>query len=245
MRRRLGFLLVFSSAVAGCSLLVEFDRGKLGSLDALDASDGSAADGTTDAPAADGSGDVTVVDSPVDSPADAPADSPTDAPTDARTDGGDAGSDAPADAPADVAQDVAPDSPVDAGSDAAADAPDDSPADAGLSAHCTQNEFDTNDQTAQATVTVSFPEDSTIAQYAPNCIKVKVGAVVTFHGAFGLHPLTNAGGSAGNPIPATSSAANDGGSVGDVDVTFSSAGTYDFQCGNHPSQMNGGIQVVP
>src|SRR5512139_3970722 len=39
VRRRLAFLLVMSSLAAGCSLLVEFDRAKLGSLEPLDATD--------------------------------------------------------------------------------------------------------------------------------------------------------------------------------------------------------------
>lgn len=246
MRRRLAFLVVMSSVAAGCSLLVEFDRGKLGSLEALeDAATDATQDVTADGQTADGAGDVTQNDVVVQ---DAPVDSPTDAPADAN----DAGPDAPIDAPADTrtdANDAAPDAPVDSavdtGTDAAVDTGVDAAPDAGLSAYCTQAEFDANDATGNATVTITFPETATPAQYTPSCVKIKEGTVVTFHGSFASHPLTNAGGTPGNPIPAVSSTANDAGDVGDLDVTFANAGTYDFKCGNHPLQMNGGIQVVP
>ena len=81
-------------------------------------------------------------------------------------------------------------------------------------------------------------------KYEPACLKVKVGAVVTFTGGGALHPLApmTKGTTAGNPIPLTKEAS--------VPVTFSSGGVFPYYCENHGSDggttsMVGAVYVVP
>lgn len=258
MRKRLLALFVLTSAAAGCSLLVDFDREKIPSVAGdVDASgdgsvptdagkDGTSTDGTTDAPVSDAPVDAPVDggedanDGATDGSTDAPVDAPADAPADAPGDASDAGTDAPTDAGTDATTDAGTDA-----ADDAADAADTSTSDASLSTYCSTADFDAHDLSAQANVDVTFPSDGIPAQYSPNCVKIKVGATVTFTGDFGSHPLTAGGSTGTSPIPASTSVADDGGAVGSLVVTFGTAGTYDFHCGIHGSQMFGGVLVVP
>lgn len=262
MRRRLALVLILGSAAAGCSLLVEFDRGKLGPLDVPE--DATADVGTSDSGAdvstSEGGGNVDAgSDATLSDAGDAgdaaseggtdTADAGTDATdgatvSDAKADSSvDSGVDAAVDAGADAADaeaDAGPDAEVDAGSDAS---PDSGP-DGGLSANCTDVEFDANDQTAQALVTVTFPTGASPADYSPKCVKVKVGTIVRWSGSFASHPLQN-GGSIGSPIPAVTSVASDGGDIGELEVTFPAVGTFDYNCAIHGSAMPGSVRVVP
>jgi plastocyanin len=81
-------------------------------------------------------------------------------------------------------------------------------------------------------------------EYSPNCLKVKVGTVVTFTGASGLHPLApmTKGTTEGNPIPSSVEAS--------IPVTFAAEGAFPYFCTNHGSDggtsgMVGAVYVVP
>lgn len=118
---------------------------------------------------------------------------------------------------------------------------------AGEPVRCTQAEFDAvagaegGDYTA-----VASPIEITFApapmQYTPHCIKVKVGAVVTFKGKFSSHPLERKGGALPSPIPAMTSTDQAGDALA---LTMPRAATFGFQCNFHPGIMFGAIQVVP
>lgn len=115
------------------------------------------------------------------------------------------------------------------------------------SVRCTQAEFDHvadpavgGDYTADDSVTITFPLESKPAQYTNRCIKVKVGAEVTFTGDFSRHPLEPSGGDTPTPIPNRPSVP-----TGSLSLTMSDAGTFGFECGMHPTIMFGAVQVVP
>jgi plastocyanin len=85
-------------------------------------------------------------------------------------------------------------------------------------------------------VSISFPTTAAPAQYAPACVKVHEGSMVTWTGSFADHPLTPDG--TGNPIMSTSTGTT-------VSFTFSAAGSFGFHCAAHPSSMLGAVFVVP
>jgi plastocyanin len=103
---------------------------------------------------------------------------------------------------------------------------------------CTQPEFDANDHTAGAVPDVVFPSDSNPVQYAPNCLKVKKGATVTWKGSFQNHPLQAAGGESSTPITLTNSSTA-------KSFTFAATGSFGYECMFHPALMFGAVQVVP
>jgi len=109
---------------------------------------------------------------------------------------------------------------------------------------CTQAEFDAvasavgGDYSAAGGVQIDFPTGAAPAQYTKHCIKVKLGDVVTFAGAFGAHPLMPFGGTEPSPIPLTQAGTT-------LDVTMDTLGDYGFRCMFHPGSMFGAIQVVP
>lgn len=114
---------------------------------------------------------------------------------------------------------------------------------------CTAAEFNATasdaggDQTGgSGGAVVSFPRSEGPVQYTNNCVKVKVGTVVTFTGSFMFHPLQPNGGDTPTPIPALTANDPDGGALA---VTMSNAGTFGYQCQVHPGIMYGAIQVVP
>ena len=118
-----------------------------------------------------------------------------------------------------------------------------------LPVRCTPAEFNASasdaggDQTGgSGGVVVSFPRGEGPMQYTNNCVKVKVGTVVTFTGSFTFHPLQPNGGDTPTPIPALTAIDLDGGALG---ITMSNAGTFGYQCQVHPGIMYGAIQVVP
>lgn len=136
---------------------------------------------------------------------------------------------------------------VDAAPEAALDAPIDQ--DATVPVRCTQAELDAvasavgGDYTATAApIPITFPTGPTPSQYTNQCIKVKVGATVTFTGSFSMHPLERNGGDVPSPIPALTNTDQDGGSLA---LTMTTAATYGYQCNFHPGLMFGAIQVVP
>jgi plastocyanin len=91
-------------------------------------------------------------------------------------------------------------------------------------------------------VAITFPSDSTPKQYTNRCVKVKVGTVVTFKGAFAAHPLDAKGGDTPSPIPRITDTDPDGGALA---LTMTAPGNYGFVCDFHPGSMFGVIQVVP
>jgi plastocyanin len=91
---------------------------------------------------------------------------------------------------------------------------------------------------AAAMRTISFPTDATPMQFNPHCLKIKAGQSVTWNGSFTNHPLEAMGGDMGNPITPTGMGTT-------VTFAFATAGTFGFDCANHPSIMKGAIQVIP
>jgi plastocyanin len=170
-----------------------------------------------------------------------PVDSGIDA-SDAESDdaGVDASEDAPIDAPPDVAFDAPVDAPVDAPIDAPVDAPAEASVDAGKPVNgCTDADFTSNDLTDPgAAREIFFPKTAAPAQYSPRCIMIQAGQSVTWSGAFSSHPLEPAGGDPGTPIKLTNSGTSQS-------FTFSTAGTFGFDCQFHPSIMFGAIRVIP
>lgn len=75
--------------------------------------------------------------------------------------------------------------------------------------------------------------------YTPRCTKVSVGQPITFSGDFTFHPLSETCGPV-DAIPRKTSGSTE-------TVTFTTAGTYGFQCDRHhaTNDMVGAIQVVP
>ncbi|HEX7602197.1 MAG TPA: plastocyanin/azurin family copper-binding protein [Polyangiaceae bacterium] len=88
------------------------------------------------------------------------------------------------------------------------------------------------------TPTITGPSGALPAQYAPNCIKVKAGASVTWNSTFASHPLMPSGGDAPNPITLTSTGTT-------KSFAFPTAGTYGFACQFHSLSMFGAVWVVP
>lgn len=83
--------------------------------------------------------------------------------------------------------------------------------------------------------------------YAPKCIKVKVGANVTFNGNFASHPTTGGVVVAGAGTPAMSGpfipVTNSGTTKA---FMMSSAGTFPYYCIPHAGlNMSGAVFVVP
>ena len=80
--------------------------------------------------------------------------------------------------------------------------------------------------------------------YSPSCVRVRVGARVTFSGSFSSHPLSGSPRSVGgtNPIPLTNTGTS-------VVVPFTTPGFYSFYCMFHGSVagtgMSGVVQVTP
>jgi len=142
--------------------------------------------------------------------------------------------------------------PVVANEAAASDASDasvlvDAPADqAALPVRCNAAELSAaagdagGDNTGTATpIEVGFPTKVGSDQYTNHCLKVKVGAVVTFKGNFTFHPLRPNGGNVPTPIPTLT---NSGDSL---PVTLAKAGTYGYECALHAGTMFGAIEAVP
>jgi len=130
-----------------------------------------------------------------------------------------------------------------AGDASVVDAPNDQ---AVLPVRCTAAELSAaagdagGDNTATTTpLEVGFPTLAGPDQYTNQCLKVKVGAVVTFKGSFTFHPLRPSGGDTPTPIPALT---NSGDSL---PVTMANAGTYGYECVFHQGTMFGAIQAVP
>lgn len=93
------------------------------------------------------------------------------------------------------------------------------------------------DETASASVTITFPETSSVEQYAPNCIRVKKGTEITWEGSFANHPLDAAEGDSNTPITKVTSGTSRA-------FTFNGTGTFGYECTFHPAVMFGAIQVV-
>ncbi len=74
--------------------------------------------------------------------------------------------------------------------------------------------------------------------YSPACVIVNRSDSLTFDGSFGSHPLSpGSGGSAGNPIPPTSTGSS-------LVVSFPTTGFYPFYCAFHGSAGGGGMAGV-
>lgn len=80
--------------------------------------------------------------------------------------------------------------------------------------------------------------------YDPPCLRLPVGATVTFRGNgsfnFSAHPMEpRTGGTEPNPISANSTNGNM------KQVTFTTPGFYPYQCDAHPNQMTGVVWIRP
>ena len=102
------------------------------------------------------------------------------------------------------------------------------------------------DHTNASTVTVNFggTGGSPSFGYAPSCIKVSTGTMVTFAGPFGSHPFVTGKftgtGTSSTPTPFTNT------STGTTKTfTMTTAGTYGYYCSFHAgsSQMYGAVIV--
>jgi plastocyanin len=101
------------------------------------------------------------------------------------------------------------------------------------------------DHTKDATVEIKFG-DATGLTYAPPCIKVKSGTMVTFTGNFAVHPLAPGETKTGvvpvpdgtSPIKATSTA------VPSAAFAISPAGSYPYYCTEHYSIGMEGLIVA-
>jgi plastocyanin len=93
------------------------------------------------------------------------------------------------------------------------------------------------DDTADGGI-ITGPSTATPSQFVPNCVHVKTGQSVTWNADFTDHPLEAAGGTTPSPITLTSSGTT-------ATFAFSSAGTYGFDCMNHPTIMFGAVLVTP
>lgn len=94
------------------------------------------------------------------------------------------------------------------------------------------------DHTSDATVEIAFG-DAAGYKYAPPCIKVKSGTMVTFKGNFASHPL--AGGEVVNKVPMTDKQSPIKGTTTGASAAFaiSPAGSYPYFCTDHYA---GGMQ---
>ncbi len=273
MRRRLAALFILSSAAAGCSLLVDFERDKIPGLADLEdaAGDATVPDARLDGPSVDGTVDALIDSTVPDGTVTVDAGDAGDA-ADARdaADAADARDAADASDAADArdARDANDANTVDANDantaddgSSTADADDGSTtadADDGAStvdANDGATTADANtstkcttfiDLTGQSAVAITFPTTAAAAQYNPNCIRITAGTTVTFSGNFNLHPLTRVPATqTTSPIPVVTLVEVDGGPVGDVPITFPNPGTFDYECGVHPGSMFGGVEIVP
>ena len=154
--------------------------------------------------------------------------------------GGDARLDGPAgsDSAADAASDAAADADADDETgfpEVAVDALELSGCAAGF-AGCNS----TTDLTGQTAVRIEF--GSAGFSYAPKCIRIRVGTVVTFAGQFSFHPLVQACGPKSGVITG-------GTGTNDHNVTFSDVGRFGYYCSAHGTKtglsMAGMIEVVP
>lgn len=80
---------------------------------------------------------------------------------------------------------------------------------------------------------ITFPTAEAPAQYIANCVAIRVGQTVTWHGDFKLHPLSGTA-----PVPAKSDG-NDSGAI-----AFPDGGLFEFSCGKHPDVMWGEVKVL-
>lgn len=104
---------------------------------------------------------------------------------------------------------------------------------------CTTTNF-IDRSAAAASRTINGPTSTIPAQYNPPCMIIKVGQTVTFTTAlFSQHPLEASGGDIPTPITTPP------GSSSTIDFTFPKAGLYGFDCGFHPLDMQGVVQVIP
>ncbi|HEY2368198.1 MAG TPA: hypothetical protein VGH87_17490 [Polyangiaceae bacterium] len=93
------------------------------------------------------------------------------------------------------------------------------------------------DMTANG-ATIDGPSNAVPAQFAPNCVHVKVGQSVTWNVDLSAHPLAAFGGTSPSPIPETTSGTS-------VTVMFSAPGTFGYHCLAHPTIMFGAVFVSP
>ncbi len=110
--------------------------------------------------------------------------------------------------------------------------------DAGSDAAAPVNGCTTFEDDTASGATVTGPAGAAPAQYAPNCVHVKVGQTVTWNSDFTAHPLEASGGASPSPIQLTSTGTT-------VSFTFTTAGTYGFHCSVHPATMQGAVEVTP
>ena len=101
------------------------------------------------------------------------------------------------------------------------------------------------DHTKDATVEIKFG-GALNQTYAPPCIKVKSGTMVTFTGGFAVHPLAAGATKPGVvPVPdATSPIKSTSSAVPSVTFAISPAGSYPYYCTEHYSIGMEGLIVA-
>ncbi len=107
---------------------------------------------------------------------------------------------------------------------------------------CSPFDFTMNDHTAAGDARIiTFSYDQTPVQYAPRCMKIKVGQTVTWKGDQHFHPLSPAGGDIPTPIT------DDPNPMGTQRaIAFPNAGFFGFECFTHEAPAEyGAILVVP
>lgn len=86
---------------------------------------------------------------------------------------------------------------------------------------------------------ITFPMTDP-APYQPPCMHIKVGQSVTWTGGnFAAHPLEPHGGDTPTPINIVADGTTP------VAIPFPTAGTFGFECAEHPTTMHGAIFVSP
>jgi len=98
------------------------------------------------------------------------------------------------------------------------------------------------DHTNDANVQLTW--DLTVESNPARCSMIKAGSTVTWVGNFANHPLEARGGDTPNPIPLPPIVDVDGGFMSTT-IAFPNAGTFGYDCQNHPARMFGAIKVVP
>jgi plastocyanin len=104
---------------------------------------------------------------------------------------------------------------------------------------CGPTQFAANDHSAANDPrAITFAPTATPMQFSPNCMSIKAGQSVTWTGDFTDHPFEPMPALDNDPIMEVTSGTT-------ATVTFPVAGTFGYDCANHPSIMLGAIQVVP
>ena len=114
---------------------------------------------------------------------------------------------------------------------------------------CSAADFAANDHTPDNDARIiQGPIDATAAQYAPHCMRIKVGQNVTWKSDFTHHPLNVTYVADRDASADASTVVVIGGPDGSNDietVTPGQTGRLLFACDAHPAVMFGAVEIVP